>query len=157
MCINCEIIKQNNRNVKKKRAERKAQKQVKWHTNLASALAEAQKNKSQILLLATGSDWCPPCMNLEKKIISHKDFAKVVKANNLVLLKADFPRRREQSAQEKADAQAIVKVYPANGVPSVYLLDSQGKVLDKKTGFSGKSDSPESYLKSFKGFEKKSK
>ena len=128
-------------------------KSVKWHSDLNSALKEAQATQRQILLLATGSDWCPPCMNLEKKVLSHKDFAKLAN-ENLVLLKADFPRRRAQSESEKSAAREIVKKYSVEGFPTVYLLTPDGKVLDKKVGFGGKSD-PESYLKRFKGFKKK--
>ena len=123
-----------------------------WYTSLDAALKEAAKTNRQILLVVSGSDWCPPCMQLERKILSHKDFLKIA-SENLVLLKADFPRRTPQSAQEKADASAIIKRYPIDGVPTVFLLSSTGKVLDKKVGFPG--GSPKKYLESFKGFKKK--
>ena len=123
-----------------------------WYTSLDAALKEAAKTKRQILLVVSGSDWCPPCMQLERKIFSHKDFLKIA-GENLVLLKADFPRRKPQSRQEKADAFAIVKRYPIEAYPTVFLLSSTGEVLDKKVGFS--NSTPEKYLESFKGFKKK--
>ena len=123
-----------------------------WYTSLDAALKEAARTNRQILLVVSGSDWCPPCMQLERKILSTKDFLQIAAAN-LILLKADFPRRAPQSAQEKADANAIIKRYPIEGFPTVFLLSSNGEVLDKKVGFSG--GSPKKYLESFKGFKKK--
>lgn len=136
-------------NQKKKRSA--AVVTAKWHTDFTAALREARRSNKQILLLVTGSDWCPPCMNLEKKIFGHKNFVPEA-APSLVLLKADFPRKRVQSPQEKKQAAEIIKRYPVKSYPTVYLLNSNGRVLDKKVGFSG-SGSPKSYLKSFKGYK----
>jgi thioredoxin-related protein len=150
---------QKDRLIKKKRQEKKQEKKqertvapsiVKWHKDLPSALRDAKRGNKQILLLATGSDWCPPCMALERKIFSDREFAAL--ASTMVLLKADFPRKRPQAATDKKAAMEIVKKYPIKGYPTVFLLDSNGRVLDKKVGFSG-SGSPKSYLKSFKGYK----
>ena len=123
---------------------------VRWHTELTRALKEAQRTNKNILLLVTGSDWCPPCKALEKKVFSHKDFAEIAPAS-LVLLKADFPRRKAQSAEEKKQARAIVKKYPVRGYPTVFMLSPTGKILEKKVGFGG--GSAKSYLKSFRSFK----
>ena len=52
-----------------------------WLTNYDAALKQAAKEKKAILVLFTGSDWCPPCMQLERKILSHKDFLKIAAEN----------------------------------------------------------------------------
>lgn len=138
--------------VQKKMQEKKlkdSMSSVRWHTDLSAALKEAKRGNKQILLLVTGSDWCPPCKNLEKKIFSQKSF--IESSHSVVLLKADFPRKRKQSDAEKKQARLITQKYRISGYPTVFLLDSNGKILDKKVGFS--SGTPKSYLKKFKGFK----
>ena len=56
------------------------------------------------------------------------------------------------SVQEiKKQAQEVVRRYPHDGFPTVYLLGPDGKVLDKKVGFA--DESVKSYLKKFKGYK----
>lgn len=145
--ITGDLMAASKRDLQRKRHLDDKKNEVKWYNNLNTALTEAQKSNKQILLLITGSDWCPVCKNLHSKVFEHKDFKEFAN-KKLVLLKADFPRRREQNAMEKGQAQEVVKKYPSSGYPTVYLLDSQGNVLEKKVGFGG--GSAKSYLKSFK-------
>ncbi|HCQ12673.1 thioredoxin family protein, partial [Flavobacterium sp.] len=39
-----------------------------WKSSLEEAKIEAAKENKQILLVFSGSDWCAPCMKLEKNI-----------------------------------------------------------------------------------------
>ena len=94
-----------------------------WGTDYPAALTQAASSKKPILLEFTGSDWCPPCMKLTKTVFEQpafEDFAK----ENLVLVKLDFPRGKEQSAD---------------------LLDSAGQELARKVGYDG--DTPNTILK----------
>lgn len=131
-----------------KQAEKQTQH---WYTNLAAAMQQAKRTNLQILVLATGSDWCPPCMKLEKEIFSHKEFYKSA-AGKVILVKADFPRRRQQTPEERKQAGEIAERFGVSAFPTVLLLDSSGKVLDKQVGY--RNSSPKSYLKKFKGFKK---
>ena len=121
---------------------------VAWKNNIKTAIAEAQKSNKQILVLLTGSDWCGYCIKLDKAVFSNSNFP--VLAKNMILVKADFPRKA-QTPEEKKLANEIKMMYPASGFPTVYLLDANGKVLDKKVGFGG--GPPNSYMKSFKGYK----
>lgn len=126
-----------------------AKNQAKWHTELNKAVAEARQNNRQIFLLITGSTWCGTCMNLERNVLSSKDFARYAK-KNLVLLKVDIPRSAKALPKP---AQEILKKYHNNqGVPAVYLLNSEGKVVEKKVGYGGAK--PKEYLKQFKKLER---
>ena len=119
-----------------------------WKTDIKAAIAEAQKSNKQILVLLTGSDWCGYCMKLDKAVFSHKSFPALAK--NLVLVKADFPRKKLSPELQK-QANEVKMMFPANGFPTVYLLDPNGKVLDKQVGFGG--GTPGSYMKRFKGYK----
>ena len=129
--------------------KKQAQTMLQWYTNIDAAIADASANNRQILLVISGSDWCPPCKKLEKQVLSHKDFKKIA-SQSLVLVKADFPRKA-QKPEIKKQAQEVVRRYPYDGFPTVYLLGPDGKVLDKKVGFA--DESVKSFLKKFKGYK----
>lgn len=120
-----------------------------WHVNLEKALAEAKSRKCPVMLLITGSTWCGPCKYLEKNVFSSKEFSRYAR-KSLVLLKADIPGGGKNIS---ADVKKILKKYPANGVPTVYILDASGNVLEKQGG-SNKGDSFKNYIKRFKTLKK---
>ena len=115
-----------------------------WGTDYPAALTQAASSKKPILLEFTGSDWCPPCMKLTKTVFEQpafEDFAK----ENLVLVKLDFPRGKEQSADLKAANEALAKKYQVEGFPTLILLDSAGQEVARIVGFQLRT--PEAFLK----------
>jgi len=115
-----------------------------WMEDWDKAKATAKELDMPILLLFTGSDWCPPCKALEANIFSSDAFKKFAK-EELVLMKADFPRSANQRASVKKQNEKLKEEYPIGGYPTVYLLNSKLKELDKQVGFGG--GSPEEYVK----------
>ncbi|MBE6368293.1 MAG: thioredoxin family protein [Lentisphaerae bacterium] len=150
---NCVVINAAENSAEKKVAPavKAAAVEKKWYTNLTEAMEKARQEKLPILVLATGSDWCPPCKRLEKEIFSKDAFYKSA-AGKVVLVKADFPRRRPQTAAERKQAEAIARQFEVEAFPTVLLLNSDGKVLDKQVGY--RRVAPQNYLESFKGFKK---
>ena len=65
-----------------------------WGTDYDAALARAAKEKRPVLALFTGSDWCPYCVQLEKKVLKDSLFQKFAE-KNVVLLYLDFPRKKQ--------------------------------------------------------------
>ena len=65
-----------------------------WYDDFAAAEKEAKKTGRPILLLLTGSDWCPYCVKLKQNALDKKDFKSFAK-KRLILVYADFPRRTE--------------------------------------------------------------
>ena len=43
-------------------------------TDMKAAVEEATEQDKDILLLFTGSDWCPPCKKLESEVFSQQEF-----------------------------------------------------------------------------------
>ncbi len=71
-----------------------------WHKSFDEAQAEAKKNNKPIVLVFSGSDWCAPCIKLDKEIWQSDEFKKYA-LGHYVLYKADFPRKKTISLRIK--------------------------------------------------------
>ena len=63
-----------------------------WQTDYARALEKAKAENKRVLLDFTGSDWCGPCIELRKRVLSRPDFAAYAE-KNLILVEIDYPKR----------------------------------------------------------------
>jgi protein disulfide-isomerase len=109
-----------------------------WLTDLAKAQEKAKAEKKMVLIDFTGSDWCPPCKNLHKTVLTSEEFAAFAK-ENLVLVEIDFPRSKPQSEELKAANKELGKKFEVKGYPTVIVLDKDGKEVFKKVGYGGTS------------------
>jgi len=119
-----------------------------WMTDWEAAKAESKKSGKPILINLTGSDWCGWCIRIEKKVFSTDTFQEFAK-EHLVLMEADFPRKKEQPAELKKQNEALKKQYLAGGYPTVWLLDAEGGKLSKDLGEFG--DDPEKWVEMLGG------
>ncbi len=101
-----------------------------WLTDYDAAKAQARSENRMLLMLFTGSDWCPPCKALEKELFSKPEFAQYA-AKHLVLLEVDFPRRKPISAEQRAANAKVAGAYGVEGFPTVIVLASDSKPLGK--------------------------
>lgn len=109
-----------------------------WGTDYDAGLKQAATSNKPVLLEFTGSDWCPPCMKLTSTVFEQpafEDFAK----KNLVLVKFDFPRKKEMPAELKAANDAMARQFKVSGFPTLILLSSSGTELARKSGYSGET------------------
>ena len=97
-----------------------------WLTDMDAAKKEAAEQKKDLMIQFTGSDWCPPCMQLRANVFSKPDFQKEAQ-KNFVLLELDYPRSKEQSAEVKAANQKLAEQYGVTGFPTVVFADASGK------------------------------
>ena len=97
-----------------------------WLTDMDAAKKEAAEQKKDLMIEFTGSDWCPPCMQLRANVFSKPDFQKEAQ-KNFVLLELDYPRSKEQSAEVKAANQKLAEQYGVTGFPTVVFADASGK------------------------------
>jgi len=97
-----------------------------WLTDLDEAKKVAAKEKKDILVDFTGSDWCGWCIRLKKEVFDQPEFAEASK--KFVLVELDFPRGKKQSPEVKAKNEALAKHYAISGFPTILLLDAQGEV-----------------------------
>lgn len=104
-----------------------------WETDWEAAKAKSKAENKPILINLTGSDWCGWCIKIEKEVFSTKEFQDFAAAN-LVLMEADFPRKKELSAELKKQNEILKKEYLEGGYPTVFLLDAEGKKLSEDIG-----------------------
>ena len=124
-----------------------------WQTDINVAKELASKESKPIILVFQGSDWCAPCIKLDREIWNTETFKKYAK-ENYVMLKADFPRKKNNSLSEKqtkSNAQLAEKYNRQGFFPFVVVLDSSGKVLGES---SYKKITPENYIKELNAFIK---
>jgi thiol-disulfide isomerase/thioredoxin len=114
-----------------------------WLTDLPTALAQAREQNKVVFLEFTGSDWCPYCQALEKKVLASKAFDAYAK-EHLILVVADFPQKTAQPAKLKRADAALAKEFKIQSYPTVLLLGPGRKVLKTVAGYGG--GTPERYL-----------
>lgn len=122
-----------------------------WQTDFDSAVKLASDKQAKIIMVFQGSDWCAPCIKLDKEIWSSDDFKAYAKAH-YVMLKVDFPRRKENklAKEQQEHNNMLAEKYNKQGYfPYVVVLSSEGKVLGT-TGY--KHVSPDDYLKLLNSF-----
>lgn len=125
-----------------------------WKYNFEEAKELAKQQDKNIILIFSGSDWCAPCIKLEKNIWQSEVFQNE-SAENWILVKANFPRKKanQLSEEQSNHNRNLAEKYNIEGsFPLVVLLDNTGKVLGKM-GF--KNVPPEEYIKMIHALEKK--
>lgn len=108
-----------------------------WTIDYANAKGTAGKEKKDLFLEFTGSDWCPPCQLMKKNIFDNDAF-KAEAPKHFVLVKLDFPRdKSHQTEAEIAQNKSLQKQYEISGFPTVILADAAGRPYAKMVGFGG--------------------
>jgi len=124
-----------------------------WKSNFEEAKELATKESKNIMLVFSGSDWCAPCIKLDRAIWQSEEFAKTY-SENWILLKADFPKKKANALteeQSKANKELAEIYNPEGNFPKVVILNNEGKVL----GIMGyEKVSPEEYIAKLKSFTK---
>ena len=105
-----------------------------WSENFAQVKAEAAAKKIPMLILFSGSDWCPPCKMLDQSVFHKKEFADFAASGKVVLFHADFPRYKSQPDEVKKQNRQLMQAYNIEGVPTVVLTDASGKEF-ARTGY----------------------
>jgi thioredoxin-related protein len=124
-----------------------------WSNNFENAKVKAETENKNILLVFSGSDWCGPCMKLDKEVWRSPEF-QIESNKSWVIYKADFPKKKanQLSPESVENNNKLAEKYNRNGsFPLVVLLDKKGKVIGM-TGF--KNISAAEYIKLIHSLEK---
>ena len=122
-----------------------------WQTDFETAKELSKTQNKKIVLVFSGSDWCAPCIKLEKEIFESEEFIEEAKSK-FILLKADFPRKsaNKLSKEQQAKNNNLASLYNKNGYfPLVVVLNSEGKSLGS-TGY--KKITPKEYITELAAF-----
>lgn len=111
-----------------------AAEQSQWLENFEQAKKLAAEKKLPMLVLFTGSDWCPTCIFMEKEVFSKKEFLNFA-GKNLILMKADFPENRKLPENIKKQNDELAMKYALKGdsilYPTITIFDSNGKFVQE--------------------------
>lgn len=95
----------------------------------AQSSAVSVQDSLPVLLVFSGSDWCMPCIQLEKTILSDSSFIQFA-GKKLNIVRADFPQRKKIPDTEKRASEALADRYNPEGTfPKVLLLNPDRTIL----------------------------
>ncbi|MBQ3342071.1 MAG: thioredoxin family protein [Kiritimatiellae bacterium] len=121
-----------------------------WTEDFEAARQQAAKEGKFVLLAFSGSDWCGPCMALEKEVLSQKGFVDEASAK-YVLVMVSVPRDKttlSKFALEQNDG--LKKRYAIRGFPTVVIVDPvDGKEVKRRSGYRG--GDPRGYVRQLDG------
>src|SRR5210317_1099708 len=100
--------------------------QSEWETALK--LSEAQDRL--LVLVFAGSDWCGPCIKLDKEVWQDPSFERFAK-ESLVAYRADFPRKKANKLPDVLSAtnKKLAAAYNPNGYFPLVVILKQGTVV----------------------------
>jgi protein disulfide-isomerase len=97
----------------------------KWFVNFEAAKAEAAATKRRLLVLFTGSDWCPGCIKFEEEVANNPEFLSFTSVS-FVMLRLDYPRELWQPPELREQNRALRKRFEINIYPSLLIMDADG-------------------------------
>jgi thioredoxin-related protein len=122
-----------------------------WLTDFEQAKEIANEKDQNIILVFQGSDWCAPCIKLDREIWSTNEF-KMYAKDHFVMLQADFPRKKKNKLEtpQQHKNNLLAEKYNKQGFfPHVVVLNKKGAILGR-TGY--KKVSPSAYIKILNSF-----
>lgn len=124
-----------------------------WQTDFKTAEKLASEENRPIILVFQGSDWCAPCIKLDREIWSSDKFKNYAK-DHFVMLQADFPRKKMNALpdeQQQKNNQLAEKYNKQGYFPFVVVLDKEGNVLGE-AGY--EKTTPTAYIDKLESFVK---
>jgi thioredoxin 1 len=107
------------------RSEFSAAPKVKFHEgNYDDFLRQAKKSKKPVLLDFWAS-WCGPCRKMDNETFSNPDFANYLNQNFMVY-KVNI---------DTFDGMEIADRFAVDAYPTLVMLDSKGKMINRYKGF----------------------
>ncbi len=124
-----------------------------WQTDFETAKNLASEVNRPIILVFQGSDWCAPCIKLDREIWSSEEFKSYSK-EHFVMLQADFPRKKANALsdeQQQKNNQLAEKYNKQGYFPFVVILDKEGNLLGE-SGY--EKTTPTAYIEKLVSFVK---
>ena len=98
-----------------------------WCDTYSESIAKAKASSKPLLILFTGSGWCPACLKLEKEILVKPEFIQGV-ANHFVFYKSEFSDPSPQGLAANPDS-VLLDRYNIKFFPTILVVDSNGNQL----------------------------
>lgn len=97
-----------------------------WLTHMAQT-----DGKKKIVILFTGTEWCPPCQNLERSIINTAPWKKF-EEEEIQFQVFDFPAGGNGVTVQQRNAADHFKI---QSFPTLIVADINGKVIKQQSGY----------------------
>jgi len=105
-----------------------------WEKSFKKALKKSKKEDKPVLVYFTGSDWCGPCIVLDRKLFHTQKF-KSFADDHLILYKVDVTRNIDLvDAKTRKENNKIRRKYRQKKFPTIIMVNYKGKVLGIKKG-----------------------
>lgn len=101
--------------------------QLNWQPNYNAAVSSARSSAKPILILFTGTNWCPACIKLERDVLTKPEFAQIV-GDKFIFLKAEFPSNSADAIQA-SPFKFLLDRYRVEGFPTMIVINPDGQVL----------------------------
>jgi thiol-disulfide isomerase/thioredoxin len=99
----------------------------------------AKNLERKVVILITGSDWCPACQSMERGLLASPEWAAFT-AKEVVFQKYDYPNGGEASTAAHRD---LLKLDGFEGFPTLVVADGGGKILGMRAGYGLGTDYPQ--------------
>lgn len=113
-----------------------------WLRDYDDAMRAAEQTGRPVLTIFTGSDWCPHCVTLEKKVLDSQQFLAWAE-NRVVLLMIDLPQQGISQEERHARSRVCIK-YGVRTFPNTVLIAPDGAKIMAQSGYHGQT--PEAWL-----------
>ncbi len=117
-----------------------------WTIDYEAALTLAKQDGKTVLLDFTGSDWCPPCKQLDARVFRSPRF-RDWSEKQVVLVKVDFPRSHSLPDGQREKNDTLASQFRVSSYPTVVVVDEQGRELVRWVGYRGQS--PDDWIQRF--------
>ena len=115
-----------------------------WIRSYDEAMASAEQTGRPVLTIFTGSDWCPHCVTLEKKVLDSGQFLAWAQ-DRVVLLMINLPQQGISQDERNIRSRVCIK-YGVRTFPNTVLIAPDGAKIMAQSGYHGQS--PEVWLAS---------
>lgn len=120
-----------------------ASEELTWFTDFEAGKKAAAESGKTLLVDFTGSDWCPPCIQLKKEVFDQEAFQAA--ADKYVLVELDFPQAEDTiTPEQRGKNEELAQNLGVDGLPTVILFDAEARPF-ARTGY--QEGGPEAYLK----------
>jgi thiol-disulfide isomerase/thioredoxin len=113
-----------------------------WIRDYDDAMAAAEQSGRPVLTIFTGSDWCPHCVTLEKKVLESPEFLAWAE-ERVVLLMIDLPQQGISQDERQARSKVCIK-YGVRTFPNTVLIAPDGAKITAQSGYHGQT--PQAWL-----------
>lgn len=102
-------------------------------TSLAALQEQAKaEGKDKIVVLLTGTDWCPYCQDLDREVISKPEWKSFIGAE-AIFASYEYGAMSRPKSGVKGE---MLKRFDIEGFPTMIVLNPEGEVLGEEAGYS---------------------